>query len=417
MENKDVLLEDIIYEIENCSPQKIEPTTEDVTFDLKFDPALAADLSGGISAFLVRAILRALKIDEHHVFRWRLENKYWQYQILNHYIPGCMAETFSLSQLIEESAGIQRIKELCNNGFFVKATLGDGSGRANTFDRTEELDEIILSHSISYENEEKWILQKKLNFTKEFRIHTFNRDLISGLTIEMSGQYLSDNHDAEQFVKRILERLPDTILQGTLIGWDIGITDTNELFYIIEANITGFHPEFNRGFQTSGYFADRTYAPIICAWLHNYFRVKFHISIGGIDNILVTNYPFFNDFMFYTSLFNDEHLQVLEGKLENSDLVSILYLGEDPDDRLIRLQEYFQIGHFCETYYLIVSEEQVFSATQMLTENYDIRILAENSLFRTEQYQLIKQLRFDIRKQVCCEQVLRLIPEKNYLII
>lgn len=413
MEKDDDLFEKIILDIENCSSQKIEKKTSEETFELSPDPNLIANLSGGVGTFIVRSLLHQLNIDEHHVFRWRLENKYWQYRILTYYVPNCMAETISFSKLLDEHDGVKKIKDLCANGFFVKGTLGDGSGRGNSFDRTAEVDDIISLHQPDDDHQEKWVLQKRLNFEKEFRIHTFSKDLIRGLTIEMQGQYLSNSYDAEEFVIKLLQKLPDTILQGTLIGWDIGLTDTNE-YYVIEANITGYHPEYGHGFQTSGYFGDRNYGAIICAWLNNYFKYNYQISIDSVEGSLLSNYPFYKDFMFYVSVFNNDHMEIIE---ENRKVPAIIYLGEDSNARLITLIEYFQIANFCKNYYLIVSEDSLSTITDKFSANGFVNILAEKSLFTTKQYALIRQLTDERRRKICYAHAIRIIRENTFFII
>jgi len=413
MEIFDNTVEMIILDIESTNVQIIEPKIENETFELCHDPALESNLAGNIGVLLVRSILNKLNIDEHRVFKWRLDNKYKQYQILNHYIPNCMAETISLSQLLKEDNGIQKIRELCEKGFFIKSTVGDGSGRDNSFDRTAELDEIISLYQ--NDDEEKWVLQKKLNFKKEFRIHTFHKDLIHGLTSITEGLDLSDSYAAEEFVKIILANLPDTILQGTLIGWDIGLTDNNE-HYVIEANITGFHPEFNRGFQTSGYFGDPNYGAIMSAWLNNYFRSKYNISIDSIESSLSSSNQFYEDFIFYSSVFNSQHLKIIENK-KDVNTSAIIYLGESTDSRLLMIASYFRLANFASLYHLIVNEENFSKVSKFFEGKKSIEILIENSLFTKDEYLLIKQLSYEKRKSIYYHRVLHQIKEKSCLII
>ncbi len=416
MEIKDEFLEEIILDIESSDCQNIEGKSENETFELWSDPALLENLSGNIGAFFVRAFLNKLNVDEHHIFRWRLENKYRQYQILNYYVPGIVAETIGFSQLLNTDNGAQKIRELCTNGFFLKATLGHRSGEANNFDRTNELDEIIQSHQKEYDGQEKWMLQKKLHLKEEFRIHTFGKDLINGLTFIMNGQDSSKGTGAEETVKGILEKLPDTILQGTLIGWDIGITDTNE-YYVIETNITGFHPEFARGFQTSGYFGDRVYGSILCAWLNNYFRVKYHISIGSIESSLLSDNQFYKEFIYYDSLIKSEHIEFLRNKVGKASISAIIYFGDEVNHLLIKLIEYFQLENFADIYYLIMNEKNILQVSNLFLANVHVGVLIENKLFTEDQYKLIKQLSHERRKKICSYHALRIIKEGSYFMV
>ena len=416
MKKNDDLLQSMIYDITHHSVQEIEKKTTDEPFELTYDLALSTDLSGGLATFLVRTILNKLKINEHHIFRWRLENKYHQYQVLNYYAPGCMAKTISFSALLNEENGIQKIKNLCENGFFLKAALGDSSGRSNSFDQTDRLDDIIRSHKIEYEHQEKWILQERLNLENEFRIHTFGKDLINGLSFTIGGPYLSKSRDAEEFVKEILNKLPDTILQGTLIGWDIGITSLNE-YYVIEANVTGFHPEYGRGFQTSGYFGDRTFGPILCAWLNNYFRTNYHIYIDCVEDSLLANYEFYRDFTFYQSVLKPGHLKITSGKTKDNNLPALLYLSEEINRQLFLLIDFFNTQQFFSAYYLIVHQDYAAAITVAFSENPAVHIIAENSLFTEDQYQLIKNEPVEIRKKACYQLVMSQIKAASYFIL
>lgn len=413
MKEDDNLLQSIILDIENCNVQKTDRRSDNEAFELRYERVLATNLSGGMSTLLVRGLLNKLNIDEHRIFKWRLENKYWQYQILNYYIPGCMAETISFSRLLNKKNGVQKIKELCKNGFFVKAALGDSSGRNNNFDKTDGLDDIIRLHKLEYDHQEKWILQKKLNLKNEFRIHTFGKDFINGLTFTTGGPYLPESHDAEEFVKEILKKLPDAILEGTLIGWDIGITDVNEC-YVIEANVTGFHPEFNRGFQTSGYFGDHKYGAVLCAWLNNYFKSNYHSYINSVENMLFINSEFYRDFIFYVSIFNNEHLEILRDRTKHSTISAIIYLSGEISRELITLLDYFDTQNFFEKYYLIVKEEHLLATASMFSENPDVNILVEDSLFTKDEYKLIKEEKYEIRKNTCYKQAMAEIKAESY---
>ena len=416
MEKTDNFLAEIISDIENSDFNRVEKKTRHELFELWSDPALLADLAGNTGAFYVRAILNKLNVDEHRVLRWRLENKYRQYQVLNHYIPGCMAKTISFSKVLAELNGVQKIRALCEEGYFIKSTLGHSTGRLNSFDRTGELENIISSYQQEEDNLEKWMLQKKLNLKEEFRIHTFNRDLIYGVSFIMAGEDSSISIAAEAYVTEILKKLPDTILNGTLIGWDIGIT-TDQKFYIIEANITGFHPEFHRGFQTSGYFGDPDYGAIMCAWLNNYFKNNYNISVGSVEATLFQSSKFYEKFMFYTSLFRSEHMEFLKNKAKGIRSSAIVYLGGEINLMLINLIRYFQEEDFARRYYLITDGKYAAELSGVLAKNELLRVIAEDTLFTKEQYILIKELEYERRKQISFYHTMRLINEDSCLMI
>ncbi|WP_316751628.1 hypothetical protein [Pedobacter gandavensis] len=406
----DKYLEALIVSIENSPPQAITKRSEADTFELWSDPAILEQLSGNIGAIFVRSLLNRLNVDEHHVFKWRLENKYRQYQILNHYVPDSVAESMGLSALLNTTDGVQKIRELCADGFFIKATLGHRTGENKNFDRTADLENIILSHQKESDQTEKWMVQKRLNLKEEFRLHTFSKKVIYGLTFIMKGEDSLKGAYAEEFVKGILEKLPETISQGTLIGWDIGITDNNE-YYVIETNVTGFHPEYARGFQTSGYFGDTEFGSIMCAWLNHYFSLNYQVSIDSVENSLLSSNPFYQEFMYYAALFKKEQLEFLRNQVKATNIAGILYLGEQINPLLTNLLTYFQIENFADTYYLIVNGKNAPMLRQFFSGHADVMILTENDLFTADQYQLIEQLSYERRKKICSYRALRRIPE------
>ena len=414
MDQNSRFLEQLLMDIETFSFQPIEKRMQNQVFELWSDPDLSSHLSGNVGAFIVRAILNQLGVDEHRVFKWRIENKFWQYCILNHYIPSCMAETVSVRQLLSEPNGESKVRNLCNNGFFLKSTLGDGSGRGNSFDRTAQLEEIITAQQYSYE--EDWILQKRLDLQREFRVHSFGRDVIYGLTMLMTDLDNTNIPTVEGFVKVILERLPEAIVDGTLIGWDIGLTQSNEI-YIIEANITGFHPQYNPGFQTSGYFGDFYYGPIMCAWLNNYFRNKYRLSVGIVEKGLLQSFDFYKEFVFYKSIFKTHHFDILCHSRFGDSQSAILYIGEDINSLSGKLLDFMQLGLFASDYFLITYPRTHFTVSSYFSRNKLIKVISEADLFPGSELSAILHLDYDQREEKSCNQALRQIKDKACFII
>jgi len=410
-------LDKLILEIENFNLPKAEKEPANRHFELRPYQWLLRNLVGGIGTLFIRSILYEANINEHHIFRWRLENKYIQYLILNHYNPGCMPQTISLSELKNGINGIKKIKTLFEKGFFLKATLSECTGKTGTFDRTAEFEQIIhLPQSKYHGNQnEEWILQKKLNLQAEFRIHSFNDDIIYGLTFKVIGLLTLDNYNAERFVKKILDNLPVTISQGSLIAWDIGLTQDDQ-YYVIESNFTGFHPKFNYGFQTSGYFQDAPYGPISCAWLNMYIKNKYGFSITKVDSSL-GGIHFFSAFTFYLSLFKSEHFKALENKTENCPLFAIMYINENSNPLLISLIEYLQRAKYAERYYIITTQLFFEEIIHVFNGYKNITFFQETKLFTKEQYRLITQLSYERRKQISCQLTLRILNKDNCVII
>lgn len=427
MKIQDQELQNIIFEIENSSPQQLRATCKNQTFALKPDPYLTNDLSGWIGALFVRSILHQLHVDEHYIFKWRVENKWVQYAIMNHYAPGSMARSYQLSKLLNRHNAILTIQRLFKKGFFLKATLGHGSGRAGTFDRTAEFPEIIkdrkkneklddehITENDTAYREEQWIVQKKLNLKMEFRVHTFCAAIIDGLTLKIDGDPSFNNAAAEDYVRKILEKLPHNIKYGTLIAWDIGLTGSDQ-YYVIEANFTGFHPAYARGFQTSGYVEDDTFGPIFCAWLNNYFKNIYKISICSVDQNLLSKFKFLQEFIFYASIFNHQQLKAIQCNMKGSRLSAILYLDDDTKDLMIRLISFMLMTNLADAYYIIVGSTAYPFTKNLFHDNQQIHFLIESQLFTRAQHEPIQQLSYHKRKQISCYHVLRKIKVNPYM--
>lgn len=414
---KDDFLSQIILEIDSTvvTPVKINRNLK--TFELRPYKFLTSNLSGGVGALLIRAILHELHIDEHRLFRWRLENKLLQYLIFDHYIPDSMPKTISLSKILNRLNGVAQVKVLFKSGFFLKTTLGCGSGSKNNFDRTAEFEDIISSAYGKYYYDEKWILQKKVELTKEFRVHTFNRDVIYGLTFIIQGSNsLNDNFRVENFIKNKITKLPSAIVEGSLIGWDIGLTSTG-IYYIIEANFTGFHPEYALGFQTTGYTEYDGFGPIVCAWINVFFKKKYGTYINSIEYGLLSKFQFYNEFIFYSSILEPDHLTIAGKETKDSTACTVIYLGDDVHALYLTLTRYFQTISFTEIYYIIVSTKYSNMVNNLFYDNNHILIINQNELFTEDQYRLIQHLSYDRRKQISCFYALRRYNQHSYVIL
>jgi len=414
MKNGD--LKKLILKINNSDLNTVKERLVNSTFELSPHSFLTEHLSGWIGALIIRAIFYELNINEHHIFKWRPENKYIQYLILNHYSPGCMPKTFSLTVLLNKSNWASEIRQLIKSGHFIKATLGFGSGRTRNFDRTTEFEQILSNHKTdhSFQNE-KWIVQKRLNLDKEFRIHTFGRDILYGLSLRISGILgLKDYDQPQEFVKSILGKLPYSFIEGTLIGWDIGLTKKGK-YYVIEANFTGFHPEFHAGFQTTGYVDDAPFGSIVCAWLHAYFRNKYKVSITSFDNILIEKFPYIEEFSYYISILENEHVQEIF-KAKGRVNAIYIYLNEQTDYNIIKFVTYMQLANFADNFYIISSQELHEEAKKRFTGD-NVTHLFEHDLFTEDEYKQVKELDDENKKKLCCNSVNKLTEGLSYIII
>jgi len=403
---------EVISDIESSYYKEVEVFSPHRPFELKSSQFLISDLSGNLGALIIRALLYHLNIDEHRVLNLRLENKFRQYQVLDHYSPGCMPETLSFTSVWFNNNRIQSDDAIFKKGFFLKATLGDSSFSNNNWDKTGELDRILKMPNLINGPFEIYMFQKKLDIKSEFRVHSFNKEIIPGMTYLMQGQKLTVHKSLEKFLNEVLQQLPDEILQGTLIGWDVALTN-DDRFFIIEANFTGFHPEYRSGFQTTGIVDNHQFGPIICAWINTYFRNRFGVFADSVEEELFVNHPFYQQFVFYTSIFKDEYIDLLKEKLP----YAIMYLGDNSNMLVINLIRHFLLVNFATKYYVLVKDECFVSINKIFSTNGLVLIIKERSLFNNSQLQLVKQLGYDRRKQICSYRALRRIGDKSCIII
>lgn len=408
-------LQESIAAIENINPQSIK--IGNGAFELIPYSSLLTDLSGNCGALFVRALLQELSVNEHQVLKFRLENKFKQYQIFNHYYPGCMPDTLAFSELLAKSEGEQKIRKLFTKGYFLKKTLGASSHTNKSWDKTSEFETIAKLQGNAHTQYEDYVLQKKIHIKREFRIHTFNKSVIPALSYRIPTKKNPNFHlHAENFVVKVLNKLPNAILQGTLIGWDIALSEENK-YYVIEANFTGFHPEYLAGFQTTGYVDDPRYGPIICAWLNIYFEKQFGVYVDSIEESLFKTYHFYRAFIFYYSLLKRTNVKLIEICLKASLNTVITYLGDQDNILMLNLINHFLHVDFALEYYVIVRDECFSNVSGLFFNNRAVHIFMESHLFNQGQLLLIRQLGYDRRQQICCYHALKILNNKSCLII
>jgi hypothetical protein len=404
MEKKDGFLKKLILNINNSKSNTVKKSLVNRTFKLSPHSFLLTDLHGWIGAFIVRVMHFELGINEHHIFKWRPENKYIQYLILNHYARGCMPKTLSLTALLEKDDWVENIRMLIKSGYFIKGTLSFGSGATNSFDKTTDFEQILRDHKKNNSfNNEKWIVQKRLNIKKEYRIHTFGKDILYGLTLIVNGaNEINDFDQPQEFINSILQKLPSSFLEGSLIGWDVGLTQKGKL-YVIEANFTGYHPVYYKGFQTTGCVGDPFCGPIICALFHNYFSNKYGISISSAENTLMEKFPYLEEFFYCCSIFNEEHIKVLF-KAKGRVKAIYIYLDEKTEFHIIKLVGY-------------ITDQKLQKEAQKQFKWDRIIHIVESSLFTEDHYKKIQILDNKSKKMECYRHLLGLTNEQSYIFL
>ncbi|MGN7202677.1 hypothetical protein ACTHQF_00275 [Pedobacter sp. SAFR-022] len=404
-------LKNLLIEIANEPLYPIISSNKSVT--VKPD-VLLTNLRGSIGSLYVRTLYRALQVNEDFPFKWRLENKYVQYLIFSSYLPLSVPETISLSDIVlQEEKGLI-IDKLLKKGYFLKSTLGHSSGDDNSFDRTSELQSILQNYNPkeSRNFDEVWVLQQKLNLKKEFRVHSFGQDVIQGLSFERYGLNATDNFVApEEFVKHTLAKLPASITHGCLIGWDVGVNFDNQ-FYIIEANYTGFHPVYKRGFQTSGYFQDNVYGPISCLRLNLYFKNKYGLSLCKINKKLITEFQFMKAMDFHLKLENGALDESIPRDEENEAVAGLLYAGRYNAGVEPTTLSYLKNMSFIQRIY-IVSHEESFTVLEETFKNINkVFVIEEEKLFEGIELELFSSCNDRLKREIIIFNAHRIVKEK-----
>ena len=137
--------------------------------------------------------------------------------------------------------------------------------------------------------EEQWLVQQRIPSEKEYRVHSIEDHVIPDLTFHRfgSGNIPGERDAPNAFVERLLRQLPDAIVGGSLLAWDIALTPDGELI-VIEVNFSGYHPVFGEGFQCSGYYQDVEWGASIIARLLRFIE---HTDGIAIDLDIDANEP------------------------------------------------------------------------------------------------------------------------------
>jgi hypothetical protein len=267
-------------------PRRRPPLRSPLDLALSAAIPLLNGLGAGTRAVLVRQFLRALGFDERRFLPWRLEHKLIQAHVLESYIPGIVPVTSGLDARI---AGVDpaRIRESLASefpsGFLIKRALGESSGESMNSDRSEEilhtLDRGVTAKTPPRLIEERFIVQERIEMANEYRVHTLEDLVIDDLTFHRFGfGSIPGERDAPNaFVQSVLNCLPDGLIGGSLLAWDIAMKPDGT-FIIIEVNFSGFQPDYNKGFHCSGFYHDAKWGACDTARLLN------HVArLDGVD--------------------------------------------------------------------------------------------------------------------------------------
>jgi hypothetical protein len=276
----------VVAQIANCGlPRRRPPLTSRLDLRLSEGLGLVEGLGGSKRALPVRQLLRALGFDEARHLQWRMEHKLVQALVLRTWIPEIIPVTYGLHSLARKHGTLGIRQFLANHfpdGYLLKAALGDSSGEAGggynsdailaVMDRAAPVPRRILDEEI--------VVQERIKVATEYRVHSLEEDVIEDLTFRryQGGSIAGERDEPNAFVTSVLRRLPDGLVGGSLLAWDIALQPSGK-YKIIEVNFTGFHPVFKRGFHCSGYFHDHHWGACDTARLLNHVARKDGVEV------------------------------------------------------------------------------------------------------------------------------------------
>jgi len=277
----------VAAEIANCGlPRRRRPLTSRLDLRLSEGLGLVDGLGGSRRALPVRQLLRALGFDEARHLQWRMEHKLIQALVLRTWIPELIPVTCGLHSLARKH-GTPGIRQFLTNNFphvyLLKAALGDSSGESGGRYNGEAV-LALMDYRVAPAPcrilDEETVAQERIAIATEYRVHSLEEDVIEDLTFRRyhGGSIAGERDGPNAFVTSVLRRLPDGLVGGSLLAWDIALQPWSN-YKIIEVNFTGFHPVFKRGFHCSGYFHDRNWGACDTARLLNHVGRKDGVEV------------------------------------------------------------------------------------------------------------------------------------------
>jgi hypothetical protein len=247
------------------------------------DP-LRKEVTGTFGAYVVRALWNALGFDEHRKSCWRLEHKLVQARVFNRYLGGEFPTSWGVSALVRRGLGGRLLDALLAGKLFAKEALGHLSGDYGEAEATHDVLCWLLHRRepplASTPVEEKWLVQERITVEREYRVHSLEDMVLPGMTFDRYGPcpVPKDHAEVNAYVASILARLPDALVGESLYGWDVA-RQADGRFRIIEANLVGFHPVFERGFQASGFFQYHPHGPPLLVELARHVASTYKVAL------------------------------------------------------------------------------------------------------------------------------------------
>lgn len=255
-------------------PRRSVATSASLVFNSSDIPALLNRLRRP-AVLPIRHLLRVMGFDETRAVTLRLEHKLVQALVLNHYCPGDVPTTNGLRRWFREhgrSWAMHSLEGGLQDNAIAKPTIGFGSHQETL--RSSTATQALESLNTSCNNfsqleitQEDFILQERIHLAKEYRVHTIEDHVISGLTFRRYGTPADSAGGIvgpEEYVRAILAKLPNGFIYQSFLAWDIAETP-EKTYCIIEVNVAGLHMHREPYFHCSGYFWDPFWGPAMMA--------------------------------------------------------------------------------------------------------------------------------------------------------
>ena len=265
-------------------PRRRPRFAETVTARLYPDDPLRQQVTGTFGVYAVRALWHALGFDEHRKFRWRLEHKLVQSRVFNHYIGREFPTSWGVDALVRRGLHEPLVDALLARRLFAKEALGHLSG---DYGESEATHDVLCRLIPGYEcppvgspADENWIVQEWIAIEHEYRVHSLEDLVLPGMTYDRYGPSSVPEERAEvnAYVESLLRRLPDALVGESLYAWDVArLADGS--FRVIETNLVGFHPVYERGFQASGYFQYHPQGPPLLVDLVRHVASTYNVAL------------------------------------------------------------------------------------------------------------------------------------------
>jgi hypothetical protein len=283
----------LVAKIEGVRLPRQSPNPGKIVLRLSEAAPFLAGMRSTFRALPIRQLSAALGFNENRVFEWRLDHKLVQALILHHFVPGPIPVTCGLRRFAGRERGdvvARRAAVEFDGRYVIKAVLGHSSGEKGNFDISPS----IFGEAAHFNgcrsirmSDEPFILQERIAIEKEYRVHSIETDVVEDMTFHRfgTGNIPGERDKPNAFVQDLLNRLPSGIVNGSLLGWDVGLTASGE-FKIIEVNFSGCHPVHLPGFHCSGFYQDVDWGASMIARLLRYLE-----EVRGLEIQIMADAP------------------------------------------------------------------------------------------------------------------------------